>query len=199
MNALEVSGLKKSYGDFSLDVSFALEQGKITGFIGRNGAGKTTTIKSLLGFVHPDAGTVTVAGQTDEFYIKQRVGCMFGGVDYYPREKIGRIARVTSRFYDNWDNGAFLRYLERFELDPNKRVKELSAGITDNAEWRASRPATTACRTSCPISRRPCDRCCACCAPTGSSRPDCGSSPTRRNSASLSVGTDDPCTALPTL
>ena len=31
MNALEVSGLKKSYGDFSLDVSFALEQGKITG------------------------------------------------------------------------------------------------------------------------------------------------------------------------
>ena len=48
MNALEVAGLKKNYAGFSLNVSFALEEGKITGFIGRNGAGKTTTIKSLL-------------------------------------------------------------------------------------------------------------------------------------------------------
>ena len=51
MNALEVAGLKKNYAGFSLNVSFALEEGKITGFIGRNGAGKTTTIKSLLGFL----------------------------------------------------------------------------------------------------------------------------------------------------
>ena len=48
MNALEVAGLKKNYAGFSLNVSFALEEGKITGFIGRNGAGKTTTIKSFL-------------------------------------------------------------------------------------------------------------------------------------------------------
>ena len=34
MNALEVAGLKKNYAGFSLDVSFALEEGKITGFIG---------------------------------------------------------------------------------------------------------------------------------------------------------------------
>lgn len=50
--------IEENYAGFSLDVSFALEEGKITGFIGRNGAGKTTTIKSLLGFVHPDAGDI---------------------------------------------------------------------------------------------------------------------------------------------
>lgn len=41
---LTVSGLNKSYGDFSLkDVTFSLPEGCITGFIGVNGAGKTTT------------------------------------------------------------------------------------------------------------------------------------------------------------
>ena len=47
---LTVSGLNKSYGDFSLkDVTFSLPDGCITGFIGVNGAGKTTTLRTLLG------------------------------------------------------------------------------------------------------------------------------------------------------
>ena len=45
MSICEVRGLCKEYPAFSLcDVSFSLEPGTITGFIGRNGAGKTTTI-----------------------------------------------------------------------------------------------------------------------------------------------------------
>ena len=83
MNALEVAGLKKNYAGFSLDVSFALEEGKITGFIGRNGAGKTTTIKSLLGFVHPDAGDIrffSMPFTENEMKIKSRLGVVLGGV-----------------------------------------------------------------------------------------------------------------------
>ena len=83
MNALEVAGLKKNYAGFSLDVSFALEEGKITGFIGRNGAGKTTTIKSLLGFVHPDAGDIrffSIPFAENEMKIKSRLGVVLGGV-----------------------------------------------------------------------------------------------------------------------
>ena len=83
MNALEVAGLKKNYAGFSLNVSFALEEGKITGFIGRNGAGKTTTIKSLLGFVHPDAGDIrffSMPFAENEMKIKSRLGVVLGGV-----------------------------------------------------------------------------------------------------------------------
>ena len=48
-NILEVSGLRKSYGNFALkDVAFSLPEGCITGFIGVNGAGKTTTLRTLL-------------------------------------------------------------------------------------------------------------------------------------------------------
>ena len=48
MKALEVKGLCKQYGDFALDnVNFSLEQGTITGLVGRNGAGKTTILRSI--------------------------------------------------------------------------------------------------------------------------------------------------------
>ena len=45
-NSIEVQGLRKSYGDFSLrDINLTVPGGAIMGLIGENGAGKTTTIK----------------------------------------------------------------------------------------------------------------------------------------------------------
>ena len=44
-------------------ISFALEQGSITGLLGGNGAGKTTTIAMILGLVLPTSGSVRVAGR----------------------------------------------------------------------------------------------------------------------------------------
>lgn len=45
------------------DISLDVYQGEIFGFLGPNGAGKTTTIKSLLGLIFPDSGTITVLGK----------------------------------------------------------------------------------------------------------------------------------------
>jgi ABC-2 type transport system ATP-binding protein len=130
---LSVEGLGKRYPSFELkDVTFSLEAGRITGFIGRNGAGKTTTLKSLLNLVHPDSGRVEFFGKDfrgAEFEIKQRIGFVSGGVDYYPMKKISDIASVTRRFYDGWDERAYRRYLGDFELDESKTPKELSAGM----------------------------------------------------------------------
>lgn len=132
MNALEVAGLKKNYAGFSLNVSFALEEGKITGFIGRNGAGKTTTIKSLLGFVHPDAGDIRFFSMPfieNEMKIKSRLGVVLGGVNYYPQKRLGTVAAVTSRFYPEWDDSLYRKYMQLFSLDESKRISELSAGM----------------------------------------------------------------------
>jgi len=61
---IEVSGLRKTYGDFAAVVgsSFEIERGEIFGVVGPNGAGKTTTLKMLAGLIEPTAGTATVAG-----------------------------------------------------------------------------------------------------------------------------------------
>ncbi len=61
---IEVDGLSKRFGKTQAvaGLSFRVEAGTITGFLGPNGAGKSTTLRSVLGLVHPDAGSATVLG-----------------------------------------------------------------------------------------------------------------------------------------
>ena len=112
MNVLEVQGLTKHYPAFTLqDVSFSVPEGAVMGFIGRNGAGKSTTLKSILGMVHPDAGDVRVFGMdyaANERTIRRELGVVLGGIDFYPKKKVGVITDVTRRFYDNWDESKYL-------------------------------------------------------------------------------------------
>ncbi|WPC40098.1 ABC transporter ATP-binding protein [Clostridium sp. JS66] len=133
MSVLEVKNLCKKYPAFELkNVSFSLARGKITGFIGRNGAGKSTTLKSLFNFVHPDNGEIIFFDNNfrdNEFGIKQRVGFVSGGVDYYSKKKIKTITAITKSFYDKWDDAAYSKYMAMFELDENKTPEQLSAGM----------------------------------------------------------------------
>lgn len=133
MDLLTVNNLRKKYEKFELkDVSFSLEQGFIMGFIGRNGAGKTTTLKSILNLVHPDSGEITVLGKNfreNEFECKQKIGFVLGGVDYYPKKKLKTITDVTKRFYSEWSDDQYHKFMKHFELDPEKRVDELSVGM----------------------------------------------------------------------
>lgn len=133
MNILNVSGLTKKYPSFLLDnVSFELKQGRIIGFIGRNGAGKSTTLKSLLNLVHPDAGTVTFFGEDfekNELEIKQRIGFVSGSFDFYTKKKIKTITNVTKKFYHNWDEASYEKYMKIFKLNENKTPYQLSEGM----------------------------------------------------------------------
>ena len=133
MNVLEVRELRKTYPAFTLkDVSLDVPQGAIVGFIGRNGAGKSTTLKSILGLVHPDGGTVRAFGldyAANEAAIRRRIGVVLGGIDFYPKKKVGVINDVTRRFYSNWDEDKYRHYLELFAIDESKRVDQLSSGM----------------------------------------------------------------------
>lgn len=130
---LSVKELNKNYEKFSLsNVSFELEKGKITGFIGRNGAGKTTTLKSLLNLVHPDSGSITFFGENfldNEFDIKHRIGFVSGGINWYPKKKLKVISNVAKKFYPKWDDEAYSKYMKMFQLDENKTPEQLSEGM----------------------------------------------------------------------
>ena len=133
MNLIEVKGLCKNFESFKLqNVDLTLEEGYIMGFIGRNGAGKSTTLKTMLNLMNNDGGSVKLCGlemPADEIEIKNQVGYVFGGVDFYPEAKISKITNVTKAFYHDWNDALYKELCERFEIDQNKKFKQLSAGM----------------------------------------------------------------------
>ena len=133
MTALTVENLTKTYPSFTLDnVSFTLSRGRIMGLIGKNGAGKSTTLKSILNLVSPDGGRIELLGMSfpqREEECKQKTGVVLGGIDFFQHKRLETITAVTRRFYRDWDQSACDRYMKEFDLDPHKRVRELSAGM----------------------------------------------------------------------
>ena len=65
MSLLQVEGASKSFGGLCAvqRVSFDLAEGEVLGLIGPNGAGKTTLFHMVSGFLPPDEGTITFAGE----------------------------------------------------------------------------------------------------------------------------------------
>ncbi len=131
--SLVVENLCKTYPEFQLNnVSFEIKPGRIMGFIGRNGAGKTTTLKLIYGLVKQDSGDVYFDGKKiieADVPFKTQVGLLFGGVDFYPGQKVKCLTEVTKRFYPSWDDGLYHKWLRLFEISENKKIKELSNGM----------------------------------------------------------------------
>lgn len=130
---LRVSGLSKRYPSFKLSsVSFSVRRGSIVGLVGRNGAGKTTVLKCIIGSTRKDAGKIEFFNHPldgNESAIKQITGIVLGGALYYETKRLSAIADVYRRFYEMWDEDVYRSLIERFSLDGNKRVRELSQGM----------------------------------------------------------------------
>ena len=132
MNKLiEGVSLTKHYDDFMLDhVDIDVPAGYVVGLIGSNGAGKTTAIKALLGLIKLDDGEVRAFGAAPSGGgWKSRVGIVFDTCSFVPSMDAADIAGLGKAAYANWDDTAFMRLLEEFDLPLRKQVKDLSRGM----------------------------------------------------------------------
>jgi ABC-2 type transport system ATP-binding protein len=132
MNVLEVKNLSKSYEKFALkDISFSIPKGYIMGFIGENGAGKTTTINSMLNVIKKDSGSVKIFGKDidlNERELKKDIGFV-SGESFYPKRKVKEVTSVYKRFFSSWDDSIYQDFLQKFKIDENKKLDELSKGM----------------------------------------------------------------------
>jgi ABC-2 type transport system ATP-binding protein len=113
------------------DLNLRVPRGHIYGFLGRNGAGKTTALKMLVGLIKPDTGTIRVNGVDPwRFTVadRQRVGYLSEKQTLLPGMRVRALIAFTSNFYPDWDHALCARILQRFHLDPARRIKELSQG-----------------------------------------------------------------------
>jgi len=98
---VEIRGLSKHFGTVRAvdDLSFTVEPGRVTGFLGPNGSGKTTTLRMLLGLVHPSAGTATVAGHRyqDLENPTATVGAVLEATSFHPARRARTHLRMAAR------------------------------------------------------------------------------------------------------
>ena len=100
-NVIEISHLTKSYGKNRgvTDVSLNVKKGDIFGFIGPNGAGKSTTIRSMLGFIKADSGTIKILGMDsvqDHQKILENIGYMPSEAWFYGSMKVSDVIKYAA-------------------------------------------------------------------------------------------------------
>jgi ABC-2 type transport system ATP-binding protein len=129
---VEVAGLRKAFGPVvALDgLDLVVPPGSVTGFLGPNGAGKSTTLRVLLGLLRADAGTVRLLGGdpwADAVALHRRLAYVPGDVALWPQLTGGETLDLLGRL-----RGApaprRAELLERFELDPTRKVGTYSTG-----------------------------------------------------------------------
>jgi ABC-2 type transport system ATP-binding protein len=98
---IEITGLSKHFGPvLAVDnLSFTVEPGRVTGFLGPNGSGKTTTLRMLLGLVHPTSGTATIGGRNYEELANPSgtVGAVLEATSFHPARRARTHLRMAAR------------------------------------------------------------------------------------------------------
>lgn len=133
---IETTGLRKTYGSHEAvrGLDLAVPEGSVCAFLGQNGAGKSSTIKMLLGMVHATAGSGTVLGhridrEKDSLLIRQSVAFVAEDKRLYDYMTVEEIIRFTRSFFPTWNVVFERELLQRFELPPNRKIRQLSKGM----------------------------------------------------------------------
>lgn len=132
MNVIEINNLKKSMGDFKLNIEkLEIKEGFVTGIIGTNGAGKTTLMKLIMNILNQEEGSIKIFGEDfnkDKKHIKELIGYLEHDTLYPEDFTLEDIKSTISIFYKNWDEKLFNYYTEEFDLNLNDKYKDLSKG-----------------------------------------------------------------------
>ncbi|HIX46839.1 MAG TPA: ABC transporter ATP-binding protein [Candidatus Borkfalkia faecigallinarum] len=130
---IRIQNLTKRFEGFALEgVTFAVPRGAVVGFIGENGAGKSTTIKSILGLIRPDGGSIEVFGKDVGSLTKEergRIGAVLGDGKLPENLTAKDLDGVFRHIFARWDAAAFFAYLDRFALPRGKKIKDFSRGM----------------------------------------------------------------------
>ena len=142
---LELIGLTRRYGDLVAldDLSFAVAEGQMFGFVGPNGAGKTTAMRIILGVLEPDTGQVLWRGRPIDDEVRRRAGYMPEERGLYPRMRVRDQLEYFARLHGlspGKAREATAYWLERLGVSARAgdRVETLSLGNQQRVQLAAA-------------------------------------------------------------
>jgi ABC-2 type transport system ATP-binding protein len=129
---VEVTDLSKHYGKVrAVDgVSFALEQNRIYGLLGRNGAGKTTLMSLLTAQEFATRGSIELFGHSpvENASVLEQTAFIKESQKYPDDFRVKHVFRSAPWFFSNWDAGFAEQLVGDFRLPLDRRIKKLSRG-----------------------------------------------------------------------
>lgn len=133
MPVIRTEGLTKHFGRSPalVDLDLEVQAGEVFGYLGPNGSGKTTTIRLLLGLIRPTSGRAEVLGgdaRRDAAQIHRRLAYVPGDAVLWPSLTGAETLHLLGRVQGRLDAVYRDELIERFELDPSKRVRAYSKG-----------------------------------------------------------------------
>jgi ABC-2 type transport system ATP-binding protein len=133
MYAIEVSGLRKAYGNLEAvrGVDFQIEEGEVFGLLGPNGAGKTTTVEILEGYRKRDAGEVRVLGHDPDRPgpdFRERIGVVLQQSELWPNLTVRETHAIFAGYYRAPRDVDEVIVLVGLQEKASARVKSLSGG-----------------------------------------------------------------------
>ena len=132
---IEIDKLTKKFGKLSVldNLSLTCQKGQCIALIGPNGCGKTTLIKSILGMVVPDAGSIAFNGQlvTKDVAYRKQIGYMPQIGRYPDNMSIGQVVSMIKniRQYNGVEDDELLKAYQ-LEILFDKKMRTLSGGTT---------------------------------------------------------------------
>ena len=131
--AIHTEGLTKRYGDaVALDhLDFEVAPGEVVGYLGPNGAGKTTTIRLLLALSQPTSGRCQIFGldcQRNPVATHRRLAFVAGEANLWPSLTGAETLELLGRVHGQTDVAYRDELIDRFDLDPSKKVRAYSKG-----------------------------------------------------------------------
>lgn len=131
--AIRTDGLTKRYGDvIALDhLDLEVSKGEVVGYLGPNGAGKTTTIRLLLGLIRPTKGRGEIYGydcQRNAVDVHRHLSYVAGEANLWPSLTGTETLHLLGRVQGQTDADYRDALIDRFDLDPSKKVRTYSRG-----------------------------------------------------------------------
>jgi ABC-2 type transport system ATP-binding protein len=132
-HVIHIQELTKTFGKVrALDgLDLTVHPGEVHGFLGPNGAGKSTTIRILLGLIRATGGHVELFGADpwrDAARLHGRLAYVAGDVALWPGLTGGQCLDVIGATHGGVDEKRREHLIERFDLDPTKRIRDYSKG-----------------------------------------------------------------------
>ena len=130
---IEIKNLDFSYKKTPVfnDINLSFPQGAIYGLLGENGVGKTTLLKLVCGLQRPTSGTCSVDGLTSYDRLPemlQRITFLPDEVKLPDNATPQRYVDELRPFYPNFAQGTFLHLMQEFEVEPDRKFREMSFG-----------------------------------------------------------------------